>query len=634
MRTKKTLIMALAAGILAVAVYFLEIRGTEERAETERVADRLLRFESESVTGLTIQTADTSISLDRIDSAWRITAPVDLEANESAVNNIVNRLQTADLDRLIDEAPDDLDRFGLADPEVEVTVELDDDSSRSLALGDGTPVGSNMFVRPGGGGAVYTTAAGLKDAVNKTLFDLRNRSIMTFNEQDVARLELTTADLDISIQRQPVLSDNIARWKLAAPIEARADADTIGAYLRQLRNDEALAYPSESPSDEDLSIYGLDAPRLTVRIWTSDDSAMTLAIGNETEEPAGYYARRIGSEAVFVVPTTLLDEAPDSVTALRNRTVVEFARDRVNGIEVETGGQAVSLTKNGIDWQIVSPRVLDGDAATVSSLLTRTLAMKAADFATGTASATRFGFAIPHARVAFNLEPLPGQDASADQPAETITVLIGNATEIEPPEPDPAVEGEDVEELKPTAARYITVENEPTIYVVENDDLSDITVDLFTLRSKTLVSFAQSNISRIEVSSAARTHEFTKDEEGVWSLTGPIVGTDLTEVVDNMLWSLNYLRMEGIVAEPAANATVDLSPFGFDTTAMSLRAFIGDEIVANVSIGSEVPEEDLKDLPAFAPKTQTYGTVGGTSGVFRLDAKLRDALQAIFDELS
>ena len=626
--------MAFAAVLLAVAVYFLEIRGAEERAEVERIANRLLSFESESVTGLNIKTADTSISLQRIDSTWHITEPFNLEANESAVDNIVNRLQTTDYDRLIDETPDDLGRFGLADPEVEVTIELDDDSSHSLALGDGTPVGSNLFVRHGEGEAVYTTAADLKDAVNKSLFDLRNRSIMTFNEQEVARLELTAADLDASMQRQPVLSDGIARWKLDKPIEARADADAIGAYLSQLRNDEALAQPSECINDEELSIYGLDTPRLTVRIWTNDDSTISLEIGNESEEPVGYYARRIGSESVFVVPPALFDEAPDSITALRNRTVAEFARDRVNGIELEIDEKAVRLTKDGVDWKVVSPRLLEGDTSTVSSLLTATLAMKATDFASGTASATRFGFSSPYARVVFNLEPLPSQDMSTDQPAETITMLIGNETQIEPTESDSAAEVDEIEEPKPTVGRYITLENEPTVYVVASDDFSDITVDLFALRSKTLVSFARSDVSRIEISSGTRTYTLTKDEENNWNLSGPIAGTNLTKVVDDMLWSLNYLRMEGIAAEPEGNDTADLASFGLDNPVMSLRAFTGEEAVANVSIGSEVPSEELEGLPTFAPKAQTYGAVQGTPGVFRLDAKLRDTLQAIFEELS
>ena len=675
MRTKNTLIMAVAAAILVAAVYFIEIRGSEERAETERVADRLLRFETADVTGLNIETADTKIALQRVDDAWRITAPYNLAADDSAVDRIITRLQSADHDRLIDEAPDDLDRFGLEDPEVEVTVELDDGSSHSLALGNGTPVGFNVFVRPGGGDTVYTTAAGLKDAVNKTLFDLRDRSILTFDEPDVARLDLTTADLDASIERQPALGDGIARWNLTEPIEARADADTIAAYLRRLRNDRALAYPSDDPRDEDLATYGLDEPRLTVRVWTGDDSAITLEIGDESEDPGGYYARRLGSDAVFVAPTGLFEEAPDSVTALRNRTIVEFARDRVDGIEIDAGGDAIRLEKDGIDWRLVSPRALDGDAATVSSLLTATLGMKAAEFASGTADAARFGFATPHARLVFNLEPLPGEDAGPDQPAETITLLIGNATEIEPDEPDATTEDEtgaatedesdappedeeageeadeeadeeaeeeaeeeadeeEADEPVATAARYVTVEGEPTVYVVEEDDISDVTVDLFALRSKTLVSFAQSNVSRIEVSGAGGTYELAKDEEGVWSPTGPAAGTDLTGVVDDMLWSLNYLRMEGIAAEPEGDDTVNLAPFGLDPPTMSLRAFVGDEIVAELSIGGEVPADELEDIPTFAPTTQTYGSVEGTADVFRIDAKLRDALQAIFDELS
>ncbi len=114
MRTKNTLIMAVVAGILGAAVYFLEIRGSEERAETERVADRLLRFETADVSGLNIETADTNIALQRVDDAWRIIAPYDLAADDNAVDSIINRLQSANHDRLIDEAPDDLDRFGLA----------------------------------------------------------------------------------------------------------------------------------------------------------------------------------------------------------------------------------------------------------------------------------------------------------------------------------------------------------------------------------------------------------------------------------------------------------------------------------------------------------------------------------------
>lgn len=651
MRTKNTLIMAVVAGILMTAVYFFEIRGDDERAETERVADRLLHFESADVTGLNIQTADASISLRRVDDAWRITAPYDLAANDGAVDSIVNRLQTANHDRLIDEAAEDLDRFGLADPEVEVTVELDDGSSYSLALGNGTPVGFNVFVRPGGGDTVYTTTAGLKDAVNKTLFDLRNRSILTFDEPDVARLDLTTADLDVSMRRQPALGDGIARWDLTTPIEARADTDTIAAYLRRLRNNNALAYPSDDPSDEDLTAYGLDAPRLTVRVWTGDDNAITLQIGDESEDPAGYYARRLGSDAVFVAPAGLFDDAPDSVTALRNRTIVEFARDRVAGIEIDAGDDAIRLEKDGIDWRLVSPRELDGDSATVSSLLRATLDMKAAEFAAGTADEARFGFATPHARVVFDLEPLPGEDAGPDQPAETVTLLIGNATEIEPDEPDattddesgaeaedeatdPNTEDEEVEEPEPIAARYVTVEGEPAVYVVEEDDLADVTVDLFALRSKTLVSFAQSEVSRIEVSGAGVTYELAKNDEGVWSPTGTAAGTDLTEVVDNMLWSLNYLRMEGIGAEPRGESAVNLAPFGLEAPALSLRTFVGDEVVAALGIGDEVPADELEDLPPFAPTSQTYVTIAGMPGAFRIDAKLRNALQAILDELS
>ena len=115
MRPRNTLIMAVLVVVLGALVYFLEFRGADEREAAEAIADRLLGFESDEVTAMTIESAEGRISLARVDDAWRITTPHDLAANDSAVSSIVNRLQSANHDRLIDEAPDaeDLARFGL-----------------------------------------------------------------------------------------------------------------------------------------------------------------------------------------------------------------------------------------------------------------------------------------------------------------------------------------------------------------------------------------------------------------------------------------------------------------------------------------------------------------------------------------
>lgn len=631
MRGRNTVIMAIVAALLGAAVYFLEIRGSAEREAAEAVADRLLQFTTEDVRALTITDADGTIALARTDDTWRITAPHQLAADQTAVDGIVNRLQSADQERLVEEAPDDLGRFGLAEPGLTVSLELADGTHHELAFGDGTPVGFNVFVKRGDGEAVYIAAASIKDAVGKSLFDLRDRKVMAFTDADVARVEIEGEALTATVERQPDRGDGIDRWALSAPLAAPADAQTVSGLLQRLRTSNAVAFAADEPTDEQIAEFGLDRPSVTVRLWTGDDAAHTLLIGGEATEPAGRYARRAGSDAIMVVPANLVSGLPASVTALRNRTVVEFARDRVNGIALDNGDDGVRLEKDGADWHIRAPRALDGDAGAVSSLLTAALGLRARAFPEGDPDGARFGFGDPHRRVSFALEALPGEASEEGQPAETVTLLVGAATEVDAAA-GPADEGS--EDAAPEPGRYVRVEGLPAVFAVAEADLDDLDVDLFTLRSKTLVSFAQSDLTRLEVTTAGATLTLDKNDDGAWTHDGEPVDDTVSSAVDDLLWRLNYLDMQGIVAEPAAGETIDTGPYGLSSPLLRVRALIGDAAAGAVSVGAPVPEDSLQDLPQFAPQTQTYAAVDGQPGVYRIDAALRDAAQTLLEALS
>ena len=149
------------------------------------------------------------------------------------------------------------------------------------------------------------------------------------------------------------------------------------------------------------------------------------------------------------------------------------------------------------------------------------------------------------------------------------------------------------------------------------------------------MSFGQSQLTRLEVTDAGGgARELTKNEEGDWTYDGEGLSPEVTTNVDDMLWRLNYLNMQSVVAEPDGSAAFDLTPFGLDPPAARVRAFIDTDMVADVSVGGEVPEDQLQDQPPFAARTQTYGAVDGTPGVFRIDAALRDALRTLLEALS
>ena len=625
MKLKNTLIMGALVIVLGAAVYFLEIRGAEERIEAERTADRLLRFETEDVTGLTLTTGEATIVLTHSDDAWRVTAPYELAANDSAVDTVVNRMHSADSERLVEEQAEDLSRFGLDTPEVTATLQLSDGTTLTLALGADTPVGFNVYARPNDG-AVFLAAGSLKDAVNKTLFDLRDRSIFDLTADQVTRVDVSSETLDVTVERMPPQPDGIERWAFTAPTEARADRATISTLVARLQSDRAQSYPSEQPTDEELATFGLDEAATTLTLWTDEGAAHTLEIGDATEDDDGFYARRAGQDTVFVAPQSLIDLIPESLDDLRNTTVVEVARDRIESFELERSGESLRLEKDGLDWRIIDP-ALDADAASVSALLSGAQALQAIEFGDDPVGSPAYGFAYPYLRVTFNLEAdTPAVEGGPPAPStESIVLTVGGATEI-----SEDAEGEE-DEPEPLAARYVSVGGDPLVYIVDEEALEGVDVDLFTLRSKALLSFTQSDLTRIELSAGAASHQITKGEDDTWAIAGPAAeAADIDSAVDNMLSSLNYLTMEGIVAD---GQPADLSAWGLQSPTFRVRAYAGNQQVADVSIGSDVPEEELESDAAFAPPEQVYVIAGGNGSVYRVSARLRDTLSSLVEAI-
>lgn len=660
MRFRNTLVMAFVLAMLGGFVYFYEIRGREAREEAERAAKRLLTFATEDVRSLTLETDEGPIIAVRSgdeEKTWSITAPYKVAADESAIETLLNRLSSAQQQRLIAEDVEDFSPFGLDQPAVRAKLELEDGNDLSLELGKDTPVGSNVYARRGNDQQVYITPASLKNNLGKSLFDLRDKRIFTFEDDDVARVELASNNLELSVRRvdKADTSGGKASWKIVTPSEGRADAETLSGTLRRLRTHRAAAFASEAPAAEQLEEFGLDHPETTLTIWTKDDTSQTLEIGSESQDPSGYYARRRGSEAVFVVPTDLVSNLPVSVDDIRDRSVLEIARDQVTALELNRQDRRFRVEKAGTDWRISEPRHLEADASAVSNLLTTTLNLKAKGFAPGPVDTPRYGLQAPELSVALLLKPEPpaqqdqadGQSGKQTSPAEaqpeaqqrsTYLIRVGAVTEIEPDEGN-STGGEDSGKdgpkggKKKVAARYVATSGDPTVYIVAQDDLDDFDVDLFRLRAKTLLSFTQSDLTRIEIDTGVA--HFAVEKKGDdWSQVEPSSGKIEGTGVSDLLWDMNYLRMEGVAAEwDLPTSKPDMEPFGLQPPAYRLTAYAGAEKVADVELGSPVPQSALAGRPEFSATEQVYVRVADRKAVFQVAQRLRGTVEKLLSLL-
>src|SRR6202044_100708 len=92
-------------------------------------------------------------------------------------------------------------QYGLAAPAVELDITGKGHTTQQLLVGDDTPVGSDVYAALPGDPRVFTVASYNKSSLNKSLNDLRDKSLITLNADKVSRVELLKKGEDIEFDR-------------------------------------------------------------------------------------------------------------------------------------------------------------------------------------------------------------------------------------------------------------------------------------------------------------------------------------------------------------------------------------------------------------------------------------------------
>ncbi|MGD1712501.1 DUF4340 domain-containing protein [Dapis sp. BLCC M172] len=136
---KTTLTLMLTALALGGFVYFYEIRGKQQQAETQEQQKQLFDFESEQIQTITIKQESEILTL-KIDEeaeekTWNITEPVEKKADLQTVEFLLTELTNLKSDRSITTSVSQLSEYGLEKPEITVEIQLKDGKTSRLFLG-------------------------------------------------------------------------------------------------------------------------------------------------------------------------------------------------------------------------------------------------------------------------------------------------------------------------------------------------------------------------------------------------------------------------------------------------------------------------------------------------------------------
>lgn len=267
MRYWPTLVMVLVLAGLGLYLYVVEFPQKESHERQDTADKKVLLFDQETLSGLTIKTDRHELVFARTpEQGWVLTAPLNTEADQREVQNLIRALLTGTVTRVVEDHPTNLTPFGLDNPVTTITVAAGA-ARETFSIGDSGPLSSTLYVLRESDRKVLLTNLAPKDLVNKTLMTFRRKDLLRVLQGDVDRIRLTYPTTEIVLyqgQEKPK-----SKWKLRYPIEAEADQTEVRALLFRLEDLKALGIVDPGP-ERDALANTLTVPKVKVAIHTAD----------------------------------------------------------------------------------------------------------------------------------------------------------------------------------------------------------------------------------------------------------------------------------------------------------------------------------------------------------------------------
>jgi hypothetical protein len=340
MRFRTTLVLILVLLGLGAYVYWVELPQSREEARKKT----LFAFSPDDVTAVSLVYADRQVVVKKSGEDWRLTTPLDATADATTVRNIINAIAEAEVKKTFDNVSD-LAPYGLDQPFVKVTVTLKDTDLPTILVGKSTPVGFSAYVKKITEQTVLLTTGAFRAGMDKQVKDLRDKTILSFADKDAQKIEISGDGKDVALVQKE------DRWLIERPASYPADAATMRSFLSALRSMRAVDFASDAPTD--LSVFGLDKPRLTVRLHLGQaNAAKDILIGKENDSKQ-LYVKASDQPTVYLVSDGVLRDLDKSANDFRDKTLLAFDRNNVAAVEVTRQSSGpFTLVRSNQEWRV------------------------------------------------------------------------------------------------------------------------------------------------------------------------------------------------------------------------------------------------------------------------------------------
>jgi hypothetical protein len=376
---RNLLIAAVLLAALSGAVWYAKKHpesgtGASTSSTTVKVAD----IPAAQLQQIAVKKKDgTQVELKRESGKWQIVQPQTFPADQDAVSSLMSTLAPLNADSVVEEKSTDIAKYGLNAPSLTVSLGLSNGKTDTIEFGDDAPAGSLVYAQHGSDAKVFAVATSAKSSFEKSVNDLRDKRLLTFNTEKLTGIELDAKKGPVSFAK-----NNQGDWQIVKPAAGRADTFQVEDLVRKLQDARMDLSGSADDQKKALSLYAAAQPIATVKV-TDASGTQTLEVKKANTD---YYAKSSVVSGFYKVPGDLgsaLDKAP---VDFRNHKLFDFGFNDPNKIELRNGSSDVTYQKSGQDWKSSGKNM---DAASVQAVVDQLRDLSSSAFPTN-------GFANPY----------------------------------------------------------------------------------------------------------------------------------------------------------------------------------------------------------------------------------------------
>ena len=359
MRFKGTLILLIGVLALGSYIYFYEIKGKEAREKAKEAENRIWQIESKDIRQIELTSSGQQIAAVRKDPAdWVLTLPRQLDADSEELNSLADSASKIERESIVEENATDLEKFGLNPAQTSLRVKTKDGKEHALDFGIKNPTGDSAYASVPGQKRVMLIANRFVSAFNKKADDLRNHTVLSFDQPQTQSLSIRSPKGNIDL-----VKDSDDRWWFKGMDKRAADSPQVRGVLNALSmgrikeffNDDPDEYSNlnpEKPFAEAIVTYGKDKAikRLIIIAEKSKLKKKGDKGKDQTSSDGTYLAKDASRPDLFFVEKDLVEKLVIPPDAMRDKALVSMQRWEIDSILLKNTKGSFSFTKSGGEW--------------------------------------------------------------------------------------------------------------------------------------------------------------------------------------------------------------------------------------------------------------------------------------------